>query len=266
MKIKRYIREPYQPDLYASPISLPERTVGKFSISHRTIEGTIPVVGHRQAILRGMLPVVGKLAQPRRIHQLVVYRQGLWMTDLPEELNQIAEMLHEVQPKGKVLVGGLGLGIVATVVSRLPTVSEVVVIEKSKEVIELCASDEESYKVVKSDILTYLKKHKNPFNYYLLDTWAGTSEVTWWGEVLPLRRAIRQRFGLVPVIHCWAEDIMWGQVRRRLTREDLPPHWYYQGPLCHMSKTEADYFLKYAGTLEWEKKYGAAIDNFEKGD
>ena len=57
------------------------------------------------------------------------------MTDLPEELNQIEEMLYHVKPQGRVLVGGLGLGIVAKRLTEIIGVKQVVVVEKAKEII-----------------------------------------------------------------------------------------------------------------------------------
>ena len=261
-------RPKYQPAWYPSPISLPERTIGKFSVQHRTVMEKTPVIGMRQAYTRGLRPVTAKLSEPLHIHELVEKGHGLWMTDLPEELNQIGEMLYHVQPQDKVLVGGLGLGIVATTVSRLPQVTETVVVEKSKAVIKLCGPEnyaEETYLTAHADILQFLQDFPKPFDYYLLDTWCGNNELTWWGTVLPLRRTIRQHWGVVPVVHCWAEDIMWGQVKRRLcnlTKKDA--HWYYAPEFCGMSEPEAEQFQQDAGLKDWEKRYGPILDRVVK--
>jgi hypothetical protein len=245
----------YEPQFFRSPISIPASKSGKVEVTHRALTDSAIIVGMRQAILRGMNPVKARLSSPLTIHEL---REGgsIWMTDLPEELNQIGEMLHDVQPHGRVLVGGLGLGIVAKMVSENQDVDEVIVVERNADVIKLC-EDASAYEVVHSDIYKYMKKHKEPFDFYLLDTWAGTSENTWWTEVLPLRRTIRQRFGPKPVIHCWAEDIMIGQVKQVL----CGPHrvWKYEGfPL--MSEVEVEIFLSSIGLPSWEKKYGKIID------
>src|SRR6185295_9754893 len=99
----------HTPRLYRSPISLPTSRSGKVEIKTRTLGGDVVVVGHRQALLRGISPVIVTLSEPVRIHELHDDEHGLWMTDLPEELNQIGEMLETVQPRGDILVGGLGL-------------------------------------------------------------------------------------------------------------------------------------------------------------
>jgi hypothetical protein len=255
----------YQPAWYPSPIALPEQTIGKFSIRHRFEKGSTPVVGMRQAYTRGIGTVTAKLSKPLRIHELYKTNGNgtdqLLMTDLPEELNQIEEMLYNVKPQGRVLVGGLGLGIVARRVAEIVGVESVTVVEISRSVIQLCApKGTANFRTVRADILKFLTTHKEPFDFYLLDTWGGTNEMTWWGTVLPLRRAIRQRWGKKPVVHCWAEDIMWGQVKRQLMQCPIP-HWYYVKELLHMSDRQAEQFLAEAGLPTWEKRYGKAIDN-----
>jgi hypothetical protein len=248
----------YEHAWYDSPIDLPEGKSGKVNVRHRIVEppGDVPVVGIRQALLRGIAPITAKLSKPLRIHELVQDGFGTWMTDNPEELNQIGEMMHDVCPKGRILVGGLGLGIVAHTLAMRPIVDKIVVVEKNKHVIKLCAR--EGYEVVCADVLEYLKKTLDRFDFYLLDTWQGTGEGVWWNQVMPLRRIIRQRWGAKPAVHCWAEDIMIGQLRRSLMEK--PPHWYYDGLPMPMSPSKAHVFLSNVGLPVWEKRYGAIVD------
>ena len=99
---------------------------------------------------------------------------------------------------------------------------------------------------------------------------------------MPLRRAIRNRWGSKPIIHAWAEDIMLGQVkqsliideskkqmlqlhnverkgRKKLTLQDYRT-WYYRYFPVNMTPAQANWFLKHIGTLAWEKRYGKMID------
>jgi len=221
------------------------------------VKDRTPVIGARWAYTRDTAPLNAKLKKPLRYHGLHEEGHGLWMTDLPEELNQIEEMLYDVRPQGHVLVGGLGLGIVAKRVAEIIGVKSVTVVEKSRNIIKLCAN--RSYNTVCSDIIKYLRTASFPFDYFLLDTWCGTNETTWWNEVLPLRRLIRQRWGAKPVLHCWAEDIMFGQVKRQLMMCPQP-HWHYVKEILGMKEKQADAFLNEAGLPEWEKVYGKAID------
>lgn len=248
----------YEASWYASPIKLPEQRSGDVRIEHRILKPgeTTPVVGMRQAILRGIRASSAMIKEPLLIHQLVHEQRGVWMTDLPEELNQIAELLWNVSPHGRVLIGGLGLGILARSCADRQGVDRLVVIEKDPDVIKLCRGN--GYVVVEDDIANYLRTTNEVFDFYLLDTWQGTSASTWWTEVVPLRRIIRQRHGKAPVIHCWAEDIMLGQILQSMINS--PPHWYYTGLPVPMKEGTAKRFVREVGLPAWEKKYGAAVD------
>jgi len=249
-------RTAYEHQWFTSPLKLKERESGKARISHRIIPKgeKVTIVSARQAILRGITPVSGTVQKPLRIHELSHADHGVWMTDLPEELNQIGELMHTVQPFGRVLVGGLGLGVLAKVASQ--RAEQVVVIERDKDVIELCSA--RGYTVIEADIAEYLRTSTERFDFYLLDTWQGTNEGTWWSQVFPLRRAIRRKWGRKPVVHCWAEDIMQGQIFRSLVSK--LPHWYYTGLPMPMSEGVARRFLSNVGMPAWEKAYGAAVD------
>lgn len=245
----------YKPAWYESPIDLPEKRFGTMQIKHRIINGKEPVISMRQAWSRGVLPVTA-LVQNLRVHQLVEGKDKLWMTDRPEELNQIYESLFAFRPFGRVLVGGLGLGILAKLVARVPAVQEVVAVEINEDVISLCYDARGGYSVLRADVKDYLREHKKPFDCYMLDTWQGTNELAWWMYVFPLRRIIRNRFGMVPRLQCWAEDIMWGQIRGALMQRC--GSWYYE-KLSNMSGRQAQWFLENVGTTSWEQKYGRLV-------
>jgi hypothetical protein len=251
--------KPYDASWFRSPVDLPEATSGKISIRHRILKpGTeTPIVGFRQAFLRGMRPANALIKASLRVHELVHENMGVWMTDLPEELNQIAEMLYTINPQGNVLVGGLGLGILAMTLVERTDADRVTVVEIDPDVIKLCAQP--GYDVINADIEKFLQTTDKKFDFYLLDTWQGTNEGTWWSKVLPLRRVIRQRWGKNPVVHCWAEDIMQGQILRSLITKE--PHWYYGGLPMPMTPKTARQFLRDVGLPSWERRYGKAIDD-----
>lgn len=250
-----------KPAWYPSPINLKEARSGTVEVKHRILQAgkRTPVVGMRQAVTRGITPVNALLKEPLRIHELHDDKHGIWMTDLPEELNQIAEMLALVKPHGDVCIGGLGLGVLAETMYQMPQVDDLTVVERSKDVIKLC--DTLHYSTVNMDIAKFLRTHDTPFDYYLLDTWQGTNEGTWWPQVMPLRRIIRNRFGSKPVVHCWAEDIMLGQVMRSL----LGPHrtWKYE-KLPLMDASQVQHFVQDIGLPAWEKHYGKLVSSLKE--
>lgn len=247
----------YRPQWYASPIDLPEGQSGSVSVKHRILQPgeKTPIVGYRQAILRGQTPSMAIIQEPLRVHYLSHEDHGTWMTDLPEELNQIAEMLYTVDPMGHVLVGGLGLGLVAKLLTQRRWVESVTVIEKDPDVIRLCVQP--GYTTIEADIYDYLKETDQRFDCYLLDTWQGTNESTWWTQVMPLRRIIRNRWGKVPLVHCWAEDIMLGQILGTMTRSQ--PHWVYEHLPIPMPPSTARAFTRNVGLPTWERKYGKKV-------
>lgn len=181
-------KKKYRAELFRSPIRIPEGSSGKVRVAHRSIPKgeSVPVVGIRQAITRGVRPVSTRLVDPLIYHELSHEDHGTWMTDLPEELNQIGELLHDVEPSGRVLVGGLGLGILASTLAARDDVSIVTVVEIDPDVVALCSRP--GYEVVVSDVARFLKKTPRAFDYYLLDTWQTTNEGAWWSTVMPLRR------------------------------------------------------------------------------
>lgn len=252
----------YKHAIYKSPISLPAARSGPVRIEHvdYTPGEKLPVIGMRQAIVRGISPTFFEVDEPLRIHELWHDEHGMWMSDRPEELNQIGEMLSTLVPYGKVVVGGLGLGILALTLAERRGVQAVTVIEQDPNVIKLCAR-RDKYLVLQDDIMAFIKDSKVRADYYLLDTWQGTSESTWWEHVMPLKRAIRKKWGKLAVIHCWAEDIMWGQIRQSiLLGNQFGRSWYYKCLPAKMSEGEARSFFNNVGTAWWEIKFGKQVD------
>jgi hypothetical protein len=249
----------YAPKLYLSPISLPDASRGGVTVRHKGLPAgeEVVVVSMREALLSGRAPAVAKLVHPLVVTELHEEAYGCWMTDHPQELNQIADMLAKIKPHGDVLVGGLGLGVLAKTLTTLPAVRSVTVVERNPDIIALCASD--GYRVVEADIGTYLKATETRFDFYLLDTWQANSEGTWFEEVLPLRRAIRNKWGKVPTIHGWMEGAMQSQVLRALMTY-TQPHWWYQHLPIPMGPGRAREFVRDVGLPRWEAKYGRIID------
>ena len=65
-------------------------------------------------------------------------REEVIMSDTPDEIRDHSRFIHRA--RGRVLIAGLGLGVVLQAVARKPEVSEVTVIEQSLDVIKLVES------------------------------------------------------------------------------------------------------------------------------
>lgn len=245
--------------LVRSPLSVPEARSGTLQIKHETIKrGWCDLVSMREAFMTGRRMCRVRVDQPLRVHLLVDEDNGVWMTDKPQELRQMWEFVEDADPRGRVFVGGLGLGLVATMLSRRGHL--VTVAERSANVIKLMGphSARESYKVVRASVEVYIAQRKTwPFETTYFDTWQATSEGTWWEDVLPLRRQLANKFGKLRVF-CWAEDQMLGQVRRVILSGAR--HWHYAGLPEDMAPAEVEWFLANVGLPEWEVLYGHIHD------
>jgi len=219
--------------------------------------------------MTGKRMVYATLTRPLRIHTLSG-PSGVWMSDRPCELNQMVEAAHVLPPAGRVLIGGLGLGIMAKIVAMRERVESVTVVEICQDVIDLANLDEGDLaagvpslrslpiKIVKADIYEYLKRCDR-FDTIYLDTWQRTGEDAWWSEVMPLRRIIGNRFGRSRV-HCWAENVMLGQVRAAIANG--MSRWYYSALPAGMTASRTDQFVRTVGLRQWEYDYGSGIDRY----
>ena len=252
--------------LIKSPINLPEGTSGKFSIVHGKGD-KFDVVSSRESFLTGKKSSVVIFDEPIKVHKLTD-QNGVWMTDVPIEVRQMRDAVKQLRPEGKVLVGGLGLGVVTTLLVNHPRVDKVVTIEKSVDVVALATRGQFVGEVIVADIYEWLATLPVwDFDCAFFDTWRGSNEGEWWYSVFPLRRIIANRFGKQRY-QCWSEDIMLGQVMRKLTFADgvqfnpilktpieWKPHWFYRME-TPFTWREAHWFVKNIGLPKWEEKYG----------
>lgn len=197
-------------------LQIPEARSGKFAVRHRHYpEGTkFSTTTARTAIFAQHVPIEVIATTPVVVHELCE-GDGVWMTDLPIEQFQIDPMLDSM--RGRVLVGGLGLGYAAQTLARMRSVTEVVVIEKSPEVIELVArhvkgTGRRKVRVIEADLHVWLRDNQHErFDWAFYDIWAPDGERVFFEHVVPLRRLT----GTIcdpEHVRCWNEDVMRGQL------------------------------------------------------
>jgi len=179
-----------------------------------------------------------EFAKPTRWHMLHENGQR-WMSDYPIEQAQHDRQLTGFR-SGSVLVGGLGLGYAATVLTLRPKVKRVVVVELAAPVVSLVEAatrtniarlggDPSKLEIVNADLFAYLKDRQAhrlrsgargfsggpEFTRAFYDIWTSDGEGTFFDTVLPLKA---QSLGVVkhePV--CWNEGVMRGQLGWSLT-------------------------------------------------
>jgi hypothetical protein len=215
-------------------MELPEATSGDFSIRHERVRRgeELDIVNSRTAIYAGLPPCKLKVARDTTFHSLCEGDDGIWMTDKPNELLQMDLELAR-GAYGKVLIGGLGLGIVANMMARKKSVRRITVVELSSDVIRLISPYlPKKVEVVEGDIHEYVHSlSRGQFDAALLDTWTRTGEWIWQTEVVPLRRLIGYK---IPRVACWQEDVMKGQVWQALQRmAEQPEDLLRDQDVCH---------------------------------
>lgn len=147
-------------------INVPDGKSGQWEI--RTIEvseqdakfARIRAIFHNG---RGGVPA-GKYKQLRRNNETI-------MSNTPDE---IRDSLYFVQQaSGSVLINGLGMGVVVKMLLQKPEVTEVIVIENSKDVIKLVASTytDKRVTIINSDAFEYQPPKGKRYNYVWHDIW-----------------------------------------------------------------------------------------------
>jgi hypothetical protein len=210
---------------YEGLIDIPEGTVGDFSVKHihEKKDALLATTSARTLIYGGHDGHAVSYDHPTRWHELLEGK-GRWTSDLPIE--QFQQRASIVGFRGRVLVGGLGLGVVVRMLMANRNVSQIDVIEKSPEVIELVGKhvrrSDPRVRIHQGDLGEFLwtmgsqawRGKEPPWHYAFFDIWSSDNEHTFYNTVLPLRRMatplVKYR------ITAWNEDIMRGQVQQAL--------------------------------------------------
>lgn len=197
-------------------IDIPEGTMGEYAIRHviREPNYEFDLNTMRTAIFgqKG-----GKVSWPfeTRWHELTE-NEGVWMTDLPIEQKQMWDNAYGL--KGHVLVGGLGLGVIATMLARRRSITKITIVEISEEVIELVGPYilkdtplRSKIAIEHADLFDFLKAAptNKPFDTAFYDIWQPDNEATFHHTVVPLLNLSTGKVTRRPL--CWNEDVMRGQ-------------------------------------------------------
>lgn len=149
---------------------------------------------------------------PTTWHELLI-DGGRMMSDWPIEQRQHDRELKGF--RGRVLVGGLGLGYAATRLLARRSVTSVTVIEINPGVVELVrphlTDPDGKLTVIEADLFEWLKWHDGElFDRAFYDVWSSDGEGTFFMEVMPLYELSRGKVRRPPVN--WNEGVMRGQL------------------------------------------------------
>lgn len=195
---------------------------GRFSIIKDVNPANVPltIVSFRQAIFERIKPISVLFDFPISTFALNEVGVGTWMSTQLQEISQMHEPVRTA--RGNVLIGGLGLGVIAHLIAAKKPVKRITVVEIEKDLIDLVKPFLNSrIEIVHADLFDYLKNVKSgQFDYAYFDIWQSTGEWTWQTLVVPLRRLACPK---IDKVHCWQEGEMTGQVNDFLSRAvDMP--------------------------------------------
>ena len=211
MEQKKELSHDFLSTLIVSPLSvlsdIKEGTSGNFKLVKERIEaGTqVTVVSWRNMLLMGYRPTKIELPYRRIVHKL--YNEGqLLMSDSPQEMFLQKDMMDKAN--GRVLTSGLGLSLFTHMAMNKDEVTEIVVVEKEPDIIDLINIDHPKVTVLCEDIWGFLRTTKDVnFDYIYIDIHYRTGAMEYINTVLPMRKIIEKRFPGVSA-DFWGEDEM----------------------------------------------------------
>ena len=197
-------------ELLKEPVlNLHERKIGKYEIVVDIVPAgkELTVVSARNWIMMGYKMLKIKYENHRPLFKLIKDGHGLLMSDSPQEM--FLQYDAYKNSNGKVLVGGLGLGLYANMIAKKDNVTEVVVIEKDSDVIKLIRPfiKGEKIRVINDDIPKFIKETKESFDYVYIDIHYSTGATEYKYTVLPLRKMLDEKFPRVKS-DFWGEEEM----------------------------------------------------------
>jgi hypothetical protein len=139
------------------PMKLSCRQYGKFRITSEAAT-CFDVTTSKQAFLFGIEPVRLTYASPVEFHQLMGEESGngFLTSDRPYEI--YSQYMAFRKMRGRVLVGRLGLGMVANMIAKLSKVDSVTVVERESDIVHLVeGSLHRKVRVVESDLFEFLR-------------------------------------------------------------------------------------------------------------
>ena len=204
--------QPFVRQCCVSPLgNLESKSSGEYKLEKdiKPPASVMTVVSIRNQLMMGYRATTLKTDVPRIIHKLTKDEGRLLMSDSPQEM--FLQYENYKQATGRVLVGGLGLGMYANMIANKPGVTEVVVIEISKDVINLTEPSHPKITVINADIWKYLKTTKDTkWDYIYIDIHYMTGAYEYMHTVLPMREILDKRFKGVKA-GFWAEEEMKSQ-------------------------------------------------------
>src|SRR5262245_17488428 len=152
---------------YEGVLAIPEQQVGAFAVRHLVEKaGTKLAVRSARTTLYG-----GHRGAPLIFDHDTVWHElsednGVWTTDLPIEQAQQRAAITGF--RGRVLIGGLGVGLVVQVLTQRKSVSRIDVVERAPEVVQMVAPHvgDQRMHVYQQDLFEFLRQQPQVPTYH----------------------------------------------------------------------------------------------------
>ncbi len=125
--------------------------------------------------------------------------KGIWMSDSPAEYFSMWQIVSRVKPP-KILIGGLGLGLLVSLCLLRKDIDSITIIEKSQDIIDMVArycidnnEDQNKVEIICGNFLDYLKSYRNDYTTIIADIWKGGDPESWKIAIL-CRNQMRKNF------------------------------------------------------------------------
>lgn len=118
-------------------------------------------------------------------HIRLMHNGEVVMSDTKMERMTNQEFLNAAH--GKVLIGGLGIGLILLPLLEDDEITEITVVEYSQEVIDMVLPQlpkSEKLKVVQGNVFEYFPEHQ--YNTIYMDIWNSINSDVYWDEMVPL--------------------------------------------------------------------------------
>lgn len=192
---------------------LPEATEGSSSVRHITLTDNDVLMNNLRAIRDGMSFMT---AQPGKYAQLISSR-GLEMSDTQMEWRTNFDFIRNAN--GRVLIAGLGIGLVLVPLLLKPEVEHIEVVEMNPEVIKLVSPHFKSkkLKVTQGDIYAHREQiNGDKFDTIYFDIWPDISldNLESMTQLCRIYRGALNKANPKAWMGCWTRDILRGMKRR----------------------------------------------------
>ena len=167
---------------YVKNIPFCEQRIGDFLLTNSYYEGgELLQYDEPDFYAAAVVPKLGYFE--RRVYFPTIYECAMpWMSVCPSEIASMEE--HFAYAHGRVLVLGLGLGYYPYMIEDNPSITQIVIVEVEREVLDLFRANilphfrhPEKIKLVKSDAIWYLQNTQDgDFDVCFADIWEGQED------------------------------------------------------------------------------------------